>query len=126
MFGSPAGDGNVMAYVARVATSKVADAAEYEYWDGAEWVKGDETAAAGIFYGPVDDMSVVYNPSRYTYMAIYRSATTGGLVYRDAGLPEGEWSGEKILLLDGENAFNAPSIISVSGDELIFVTNDIK
>lgn len=126
MFGSPAGDGNVMAYVARVASAKVADAAEYEYWDGAEWVKGDETAAAGIFYGPVDDMSVVYNPSRYTYMAIYRSATTGGLVYRDAGLPEGEWSGEKILLLDGENAFNAPSIISVSGDELIFITNDVE
>ena len=71
-------------------------------------------------------MSVVYNASRYTYMAIYRSSTTGGLVYRDAGLPEGEWSGEKILLIDGETARFSPSIVSVGNNDITFVTNEVK
>lgn len=126
MFGSAAGDRNAMAYVARVAAANVATYAEYEYWDGAEWVKGDEEAAAPVFYGPVDDMSVVYNSSRYTYMAIYHSSTTGALVYRDAGLPQGEWSGEKILLLDGETAHFSPSIVSVGNNDITFVTNEVK
>lgn len=126
MFGSAAGDSNAMAYVARVASAKVASYEEYEYWDGAEWVKGDEEAAAPIFYGPVDDMSVVYNPSRYTYMAIYRSSTTGGLVYRDAGLPQGEWSGEKILLLDGETAYFSPSVVAVGNNDITFIANEVR
>lgn len=126
MFGSAAGDRNAMAYVARVAQASVADYAEYEYWDGSEWVKGDEEAAAPVFYGPVDDMSVVYNASRYTYMAIYRSSTTGGLVYRDAGLPEGEWSGEKILLLDSGAAYSAPSVVAVGSNDITFIANEIK
>lgn len=126
MFGSAAGDRNAMAYVARVAQSNVASYAEYEYWDGSEWVKGDEEAAAPVFYGPVDDMSVVYNASRYTYMAIYRSSTTGGLVYRDAGLPEGEWSGEKILLLDSDSAYHAPSVVAVGNNDITFIANEIK
>ena len=126
MFGSAAGDRNAMAYVARVSAAKVAEYAEYEYWDGAEWVKGDEEAAAPVFFGPVDEMSVVYSPSLYTYMAIYRSSTTGGLVYRDAGLPEGEWSGEKILLLDDESARFSPSVISVGGKDITFIVNEVK
>ncbi len=126
MFGSAAGDRNAMAYVARVASGNVTSYSEYEYWDGAEWVKGDEEAAAPIFYGPVDDMSVVYNASRYTYMAIYRSSTTGGLVYRDAGLPEGEWSGEKVLLLDGTSSYSSPSIVSVGNNAVTFIANEVK
>lgn len=126
MFGSAAGEGNAMAYVARVAAENVASYQEYGYWDGSEWVKGDEEAAAPIFYGPVDEMSVVYNASRYTYMAIYRSSTTGGLVYRDAGLPEGEWSGEKILLLDSDSAYHAPSVVAVGNNDITFIANEIQ
>ena len=124
MFGSQAGDKKVRTYVARVAPASIANAADYEYWDGSEWIKGNEDAAAMIFYGPTDDISVVYNPERYTFMAIYRSRTSGQLVYRDAGLPEGEWSGEKLLIADpaGKEYF-APQILSVSSGNIWFLTS---
>lgn len=122
MFGSAAGDGNRSAYVARVAEGSVENAAEWEYWDGGEWAKGDETAAAPVFYGPVSNMSVVYNSGRYTFMAVYYSDTTGALVYRDAGLPEGEWTGEK-LLLEGDG-LKAPQILSVTNDKIWFIATE--
>ncbi len=125
MFGSAAGDSAVTTYVARVAPAKIADAAAYEYWDGGEWVVGDETAAAPICYGPTDEMSVVYNASRYTFMMIYRSKTTGCLVYRDSGMPEGEWSGEKILMADPDEstALYAPHILSVDNNTISFLAS---
>lgn len=121
MFGYPAGDANVRTYVARVKASAMNDATNYEYWDGGEWVAGDETAAAPVFYGPVQDLSVIYNSDKYTFMAIYKSSKTGGLVYRDAGLAEGEWSGEKIFLLD-EN-LSTPSILSTNNNEIWLLAN---
>lgn len=124
IFGSPAGDKPVKTYVARVAPENIANLAEYQYWDGSEWVKGNEDAAAIIFYGPTDDMSVVYNSSRYTFMALYRSRATGQLVYRDAGLPEGEWSGEKLLIADPDGKqYFAPQILSVSSDKIYFLAS---
>ena len=57
-------------------------------------------------------------------MAIYRSAATGQLVYRDAGLAEGEWSGEKLLIADeGDIHFYAPQIVVNQANKLIFVTS---
>lgn len=125
MFGSEAGDKNVLTYVARVKEENFATVSGYEYWDGLEWVKGDESIAAPVIYGPIDCMGVVYNASRYTYMMIYRSRTSGRLVYRDAGLPEGEWSGEKLLCADPEEGalLHAPQILSVSNNEIYFLTS---
>lgn len=125
MFGSAAGDKAPMTYVARVAASEIGNQGAYQYWDGSEWVAGDEEAAAPICYGPTDDMSVAYNSSRYTYMMIYRSNTTGCLVYRDAGMPEGEWSGEKILMADpdADTALYAPHILSISNDSMYFIAS---
>lgn len=125
MYGSPAGDSARLTYLARVKASEFGNLPSYEYWAGEEWAPGDESLAAGIMYGPTDCMSVVYNPERYTYMMIYRSATTGCLVYRDAGLPEGEWSGEKILMSDpdSETPLFAPQVLSVSGNDMTFVAS---
>ncbi len=125
MYGSAAGDRNAMTYVARVAADKVGSPADYAYWDGGEWVVGDETAAAPIMYGPTGRMSVVYNADRYTYMMVYRSSTTGQLVYRDAGTPEGEWSGEKLLLADPDanTVLYAPCILGVENSALTFVAS---
>lgn len=112
VFGQPIADGAVNTYVARVEASKLGDLSAYEYWDGGEYAKGTEEIAASIFYGPTDCMSVVYNKTNYAYMAVYRSRTTGQLVYRDAGLAEGEWSGEKLLVADPANVqLYAPQIV---------------
>ncbi len=124
MFGSPAGDQGRLTYLARVTTSNFGTLSAYEYWAGEEWVS-DETLAVGIMYGPTDCMSVVYNASRYTYMIIYRSVTSGCIVYRDAGLPEGEWSGEKLLLADpnADTKLFAPQVIDISANEIQFVAS---
>lgn len=120
-FGSAAGDKAVRTYVARVEAANIADAKKYQYWDGSEWVSGDESAAAPIFYGPTDEMAVFYNADKFTFMAIYHSSTTGGLVYRDSGLAEGEWSGEKILILD--DTLYSPQILDVQGGKFSLIAS---
>ena len=124
VFGSPIDGAAVNTYVARVEADKIADKSEYEYWDGGEYAKIEEVLAASVFYGPSDCMSVVYNSANYAFMAIYRSAATGQLVYRDAGLAEGEWSGEKLLIADeGDIHFYAPQIVVNQANRLIFVAS---
>lgn len=124
MFGSPAGDNGRLTYVARVAVADFGTLSAYQYWAGGEWVT-DEALAAGIMYGPTDCMSVVYNADKYTYMMIYRSATSGQLVYRDAGLPEGEWSGEKLMMADPDTDTQlfAPQAYDVTGGKIKFVAS---
>ena len=121
MFGSAAGDKNVRTYVARTSYGNMGDPSSYEYYDGETWVAGKPEFAAPVFFGPTDDMSIVYDQSRYTYMIFYRSATTNRLVYRDSGLPEGEWSGEKIVA-DAEDIY-APSILSSGKDGIVMVVS---
>ena len=124
VFGQPIADGAVNTYVARVEPSKLGDLSAYEYWDGGEYAKGSEEIAASIFYGPTDCMSVVYNKSNYAFMAVYRSNTTGQLVYRDAGLAEGEWSGEKLLVADpSELKLYAPQVVVNEADKLVLIAS---
>lgn len=123
VFGSAAGDSKVKTYVARVSAKDFTDLDQYEYWDGEMWYKAKPEYAASVMYGPTDLMSVVYNEAKYTFMMIYRSRTTGQLVYRDAGLPEGEWSGEKLLIADpsAQTQLYTPFITSASDSKLAFI-----
>lgn len=123
VFGSPIAEGAVNTYVARVETSKIADKSAYEYWEGGEYAKIDEELATSVFYGPTDCMSVVYNSANYAFMAIYRSNASNQLVYRDAGLAEGEWSGEKLLIADSGAQFYAPQVVVNEASKLIFVAS---
>lgn len=124
LFGSPVASGSVNTFVARVAQSNIGNSAEYEYWDGETYVKNVPSVAASIFYGPTDCMSVVYNSENYAFMAVYRSFATDQLVYRDAGLAEGEWSGEKLLVADPENAkLYAPQVVVNSSNKLVMIAS---
>ena len=86
-------------HVARVAQEKVLDKNEYEYWNGKAWVK-DESQAAPVTNGHVSEFSVRYNSYYKRWIMLYLSVNQRKLVYRDAASPEGEWSGEKIILND--------------------------
>lgn len=124
IFGNPIAEGAVNTYVARVAKASLGEVSEYEYWDGDTYLKGTELIAASVFYGPVDCMSVVYNEAKYAFMAVYRSRTTGQLVYRDAGLAEGEWSGEKLLVADPSGVvLYAPQIVVCKSGKLVMVAS---
>lgn len=123
IFGSKAGDKVVETYVARFKADDIVNKDEFEYWDGEIWFKGNDAVAASVMYGPTSLRSVVYNEERYTYMMIYRSITTGQLVYRDSGLPEGDWSGEKLLVADpsANELMHTPFITAISKDNVKFI-----
>lgn len=127
MFGSGAGRKTPQIYVARIALDgEINNASAWTYWDGSEWVTGDPEAAAAVTYGTASEMTVTYSSTRQRLVMMYRSDTTGGLVFRDAGAPEGDWSGEKILLSDeNENThYFKPSVLSVSGDDVYMLVSE--
>ncbi len=127
MFGSDAGRSTPKIYVARIKSDgDIATAANWTYWDGTDWVTGDPESAAAITYGNASEMCVAYNAAHKRYIMIYRSGTTGGLVYRDASSPEGDWSGEKLLALDNANqgGWFSPSVYPYSsGDNMYFIVS---
>ncbi len=127
MFGSNAGRNTPQIYVARIPVDgEINNASEWTYWDGAEWVASDPDAAAAVTYGTASEMCVTYLASQQRYVMIYRSNTTGGLVFRDAGAPEGDWSGEKLLALDSDDGhLFSPTVLpsSVPGEIILLVSN---
>lgn len=129
MFGSDAGRSTPKIYVARIKSDgDIATASDWTYWDGNEWVAGDPESAAAITFGNASEMCVTYNAAHKRYIMAYRSPTTGGLFYRDAGTPEGDWSGEKVLLLDspGEGEWYSPSVYPyASGDAMYFIVSKL-
>lgn len=126
VFGSAAGSATVRTFAARVTPANIEDPTKYVFWDGETWTAAEAVATA-IFYGPTDCMSVIYNASKYTFMAIYRSRTSGQLVYRDAGLAEGEWTGEKLLIADPEGAsLYAPQVIASDAGSITFIASVMK
>ena len=129
MFGSDAGRSTPKIYVARIKSDgDIATAANWTYWDGTDWVAGDPESAAAITYGNASEMCVTYNAAHKRYIMVYRSGTTGGLVYRDAGSPEGDWSGEKLLALDNANlgGWFSPSVYPYSsGDNMYFIVSQL-
>ena len=129
MFGSDAGRSTPKIYVARIkADGDIANAANWTYWDGSEWVSGDPDAAAAITYGNASEMCVTYHEGLKRYILIYRSSLTGALVYRDAGSPEGDWSGQKLLMPDNANqgGWFSPSIYPfASGNDIYFIASQL-
>ena len=108
MYGTHSGRyGNV--YLARVSETKLLDKSAYEYWNGAGW-KRSEQAAVPVARGTASEMTVAYNSRYKRYMMMYLSVNQRAIVYRDAPSPEGDWSGEKIIMYEDGNALYAPYI----------------
>ncbi|MBF6175523.1 DUF4185 domain-containing protein [Nocardia blacklockiae] len=120
-YGTPSGR-NHSAYVARVREQDIQNLAEYEYWDGGRWVKGDVNAAAPIT-GGVGELSVMWNQ----YLGRYVMLTTdpwNSVVMRTAPAPEGPWSDPDVLIDTRElpTAY-APAIFPYqTGRDLYFLT----
>ncbi len=129
MFGSDAGRSTSKIYVARIkADGDIANASNWTYWDGSEWMSGDPDAAAAVTYGNASEMCVTYHQALKRYILIYRSSLTGGLVYRDAGSPEGDWSGQKLLMFDNEHqgGWFSPSVYPfASGNDIYFIASQL-
>ena len=121
MWGTPSGrHGSV--YVAKVSPSEVLDKASYRYWNGGSWV-ADESAAVPVANGEISEFSVRFNSYYKRFMMIYLDVRTRKVVFRDAAAPEGDWSGEKILL----DRTYGPSIHPwfCDGRDFWFVSSDV-
>lgn len=121
MYGTCAGRyGSV--YLAKVPENSVLDKSSYLYWDGSGW-SGEESAAIPVARGTASEMTVAYNSSYGRYMMMYLSVNQRAIVFRDSASPEGEWSGEKIIMYEDGNALYAPYIHPWfnDGDDLWFV-----
>ncbi|MFT3680521.1 MAG: DUF4185 domain-containing protein [Ferruginibacter sp.] len=124
MFGTPAGRyGNI--FLSRVEEDKILDKASYSYWNGSDWLKGNENLAEPVAYGATGEMSVCYNEKENKFLLTYLSVTRRAIVYREADQVTGDWSGEKVLVEDKGNAVYAPAFHPwfSSGKELYFAVS---
>lgn len=123
MYGTPAGREGTQVCVARAAEGDMLSASAWQYWNGAEWKSGDEKAATGVTFGTAGEVSVMYNTAAGRWMMLYYSPNRGAVVFRDARAPQGEWSGEKLLLTDGGEGLFAPSFhpVSAGGQDVYFL-----
>ncbi|KAA0017369.1 DUF4185 domain-containing protein [Antrihabitans cavernicola] len=117
---TPGRGGN--AFVSRVKEHDIRNMAEYEYWNGKDWKKGDVNAATPIASG-VGELSVQYNQ----FLGQYVMLTTdpfNSVVMRKAPSPTGPWSPPQVLIDTRElpTAY-APSIYPYqTGSDLYFLT----
>ena len=62
-------------------------------------------------------MSVIKNRTTGRYLMTYSSIKRDAIVIRDAAVPEGEWSGEKIVCVDdADEILSAPSFLPISAE----------
>ena len=100
MFGTPNGRQGG-ASLARVPQGAVLNKSAYEYWTGARWAKGDESAVRPVIPSPVSELSVAYNSYFHRWLMISLDETRHAIVLRDAPKLTGPWSDEK-KLVDGQ------------------------
>jgi hypothetical protein len=111
-------------YLAKVAENQMLDKSAYLYWTGSGW-SADESLANPVARGTASEMTVAYNSKYKVYMMMYLSITQRAIVYRDSPSPEGDWSGEKIIMYEDGTAFYAPYIYpwALDGRDLWFVVS---
>lgn len=117
-------------YFARVSTAKdITDPKNWEYFNCKEWTNvetiytDDGADANRLVCGSRGECALVWNAKYQRFMMIYRDGRQEGLVYRDAGNVDEEWSGEKPLAYDDLAAgIYAPSVLEVNENgELVLV-----
>lgn len=94
-YGTPPGRGN-FGHVSRVPEKDILDLAQYEYWNGQEWIKNDPNVAAPIVDN-VGELSVAYNK----YLGQYLMLTTDpfdSIVMRRSPTPVGPWSPPEVIV----------------------------
>lgn len=127
MYGSSAGrrieGGEQYIRLARAAESDLLTQSAWKYWNGTEWVAEENAAVPVVYGGTVGEISVVKNATTNRFMMLYMSVKRNAIVARDAAAPEGEWSGEKIVLSDTASEILAsPSFhaLGASGNDIYF------
>ena len=128
MYGSTAGrivEGEQFVKLARVAENEMGNASSWTYWNGSEWVAEESAATEIIYTGTLGEISVIKNANG-RYLMMYSTIKRDAVVVRDAASPEGDWSGEKIVLVDDKDeVLYAPTMLPVSaqGNDIYFLVS---
>lgn len=120
MYGSSAGrtsTGEQYVRIARVPETEIGTQASWTYWDGTDWNSDVSSAVPIVYSGTLGELSVIKNSATGRYLMIYFSIKRDAVVIRDAAAPEGDWSGEKLVVVDSDDEqLYAPAFIPVSTD----------
>lgn len=128
MYGSSAGRTNTdeqWVKLARAPENDLLTQSAWKYWNGSGWAENESEATAIAYAGTLGELSVIKNRNG-RYMMIYSSIKRNAVVLRDAASPQGEWSGEKIVLTDSdESRLFAPAFhpVSASGNDIYFIVS---
>lgn len=120
MYGAPAGrisESEQYVKLARAAEAEMATKDGWKYWNGSDWVADASAAVPLIYVGTLGELSVIKNRTTGRYLMTYSSIKRDAIVIRDAAVPEGEWSGEKIVCVDNaDEILSAPSFLPISAE----------
>lgn len=112
------------ARLARFTEMNIENLAAYEYWNGAGWVKGDETQATVLIDDKVGELSFIYNETHQKWIVAYFNADRYNITMRTATELTGPWSEPYELAAGKQYAQLYGSYIhplSVTGDSLYFL-----
>jgi hypothetical protein len=123
MIGTPPGrDGS--AHLARFREPDIENRDAYEYWNGTEWIKGDETAASVIINDKVGELSFIYNEKHHKWIIAYFNSIRYNITMRTASELTSVWSEPCELAAGSEYAQLYGSYfhpLSTVGDNLYFL-----
>lgn len=83
--------------LARVKLDQLLEKDTYEYWDGTDWIQGDESVAVTIVPAPVGELSVRWNSYYNTWVMMYLNENKYSIVLRTADCLTGPWSDERVV-----------------------------
>lgn len=83
------------AQVARFKEEDIEDQSKYEYWNGTQWIEGDETAAIPIVHDKVGELSVAYADALGKWVMLYINEPRCEITLRYADQITGPWSSAK-------------------------------
>lgn len=99
MLGTPTLRGAAV-YLARCLEKDMLSQNNYEYWNGAYWVKQKEDVAVPVFDAPFGEASLVYNTTYNRWIVTYLGAPD--IMLRDAKDLTGPWTEAKVMVKASE------------------------
>lgn len=84
-------------YLSRVPVGQFETKADYQYWNGLDWVLNDPSVAVPVIAGTVGEPSVQFDQALGLWLTTYLDPNRGAIVLRYATSPAGPWSGEQIV-----------------------------
>ena len=78
--------------LARVRETDIENQGKYEFWNGSDWIEGDENAATTLIYDIAGELSIEYLPEFQKWVILYFNGDRYEITMRYADKITGPWS----------------------------------